>query len=115
MEQIRAQCKKLKPFKAPGPDGIPNVVLMKCADLLAGRLCHIYRAMLDKNLLYKPWKEFITIVLRKPCKPSYDTPKAYRPIALLNMMWKVITAIIANHITYITEKHQLLPTNHFGR
>jgi len=113
-EQIRAQCKKLKPFKAPGPDGIPNVVLTKCADLIAGRLCHIYRAMLDKNLLYKPWKEFVTIVLRKPCKPSYDTPKAYRPIALLNTMWKVITAIIANHITYITEKHQLLPTNHFG-
>jgi len=29
-------------------------------------------------------------------------------------MWKVVTAIIANHITYVTEKHQLLPANHFG-
>src|SRR5260221_645906 len=62
----------------------------------------------------KPWKEFVTVVLRKPGKPSYDTPKAYRPIALLNTMWKVITAIIANHITYVTEKHQLLPANHFS-
>ena len=41
-------------------------------------------------------------------------PKAYRPIALLNTMWKVITAIIANHITYVTEKYQLLLANHFG-
>ena len=70
--------------------------------------------MLDKSFMHKPWKEFITVVLRKPGKPNYDTPKAYRPIALLNTMWKVVTAIIANHITYITEKHQLLPANHFG-
>ena len=113
-EQIIAQLKKLKPFKAPGPDGIPNITLTKCADLIAERLSHIYRAMLDKNLMYKPWKMFITVVLRKPGKPNYDVPKAYRPIALLNTMWKVATAIIANHISYITEKHQLLPANHFG-
>jgi len=113
-EQIKVQLKKLKPFKAPGPDGILNVVLTKSADLIVARMLPIYKAMLDKSLMYKLWKEFATVVLRKPSKPRYDMPKAYRPIALLNTMWKVITAIIANHITYITKKHQLLPTNHFG-
>jgi hypothetical protein len=63
VEQIEAQLKRLKPYKAPGPDGIPNIVLTKCSDLIAGRLCHIYRAMLDKNLMFKPWKEFVTVVL----------------------------------------------------
>ena len=33
-EQVRRQLKWLKPYKAPGPDGIPNIVLMQCADLL---------------------------------------------------------------------------------
>jgi hypothetical protein len=70
--------------------------------------------MLERGLLYKPWKASTTVVLRKPGKPHYDVPKAYRPIALLNTMWKVLTAIIANHISFITEEHQLLPTNHFG-
>ncbi len=70
--------------------------------------------MLDKNLTYKPWKVFVTVVLRKLGKPRYNIPKAYRPITLLNTMWKVITAIIANHITYITEKHQLLPADAQG-
>jgi hypothetical protein len=41
-------------------------------------------------------------------------PKAYRPITLLNTMWKILMAIIASHITFLTEKHELLPTNHFG-
>jgi len=113
-KQIHAQLKRLKPYKALGPDGITNIVLTKSADLIIERLAHIYQAMLRGSLIYKPWKEFIMGILRKPGKPRYDTPKAYRPIALLNTMWKVITAIIANHITYVTEKHQLLPANHFG-
>jgi hypothetical protein len=70
--------------------------------------------MLERSSIYKPWKEFIMVVLKKPGKLRYDMLKAYRPITLLNTMWKVITAIIANHITYVMEKHQLLPANHFG-
>ena len=113
-EQVSAQLKKLKPYKAPGPDSIPNIVLTKCADMIVERLTHIYVALLEEKLSYKPWKEFIMIVLRKPGKPRYDAPKAYCPIALLNTMWKVVTVIVASHITYVTEKHQLLPANHFG-
>jgi len=113
-EQIHVQLKKLKPYKAPGPDSILNIVLTKSTNLIIERLMHIYQAMFKGRLMYKPWKEFVTVVLRKPGKPRYNTPKAYRPIALLNIIWKVVTAIIANHITYIMEKHQLLPANHFG-
>jgi len=113
-DQIRKQLKKLKPYKAPGPDRIPNIVLTKNADILVNRLYPLYVAMLDKNLQYSPWKTFTTVVLRKPGKPHYDVPKAYCPIALLNTMWKVLTAIVADQITFLTEKHQLLLKNHFG-
>ena len=33
-EQIHRVIARLGPFKAPGPDGIPNVMLIRCADLL---------------------------------------------------------------------------------
>jgi hypothetical protein len=105
---------KLKPYKAPGPDGIPNIVLTKCADILSDRLYHIYTAMFEKDLFYAPWKQFTTIVLRKPGKPKYNIPKAYRPIALLNTMVKVLTAVLAEQLMYYAEKYQLLPANHFG-
>ena len=77
LEQILFHIRKLKLYKAPGPDGIPNIVLMRCADLLADRLLHIYKAMLERNLHYPPWKSFTTVVLCKPGKPRYDVPKAY--------------------------------------
>jgi len=41
-EQIHAQLKRLKLYKAPGPDGIMNIVLTKSADLIVERLAHIY-------------------------------------------------------------------------
>ena len=70
--------------------------------------------MVRNSWYYDPWKTSTTVVLRKPGKPRYDTPKAYRPIALLNTLCKVLTAIMAEVMTYYTEKYQLLPANHFG-
>ena len=113
-DQLRKQLCKLKPYKAPGPDGIPNIVLMKCTALLTDSLLSIYKAMFECTMMYKPWKMFTTVVLRKPGKPRYNTPKAYRPIALLNMMWKVLMVIVADQLTFTMEKHQLLLANHFG-
>jgi ribonuclease HI len=113
-EAIQRQLRKIKPYKAPGPDGIPNIVLTKCADLLTDRLHHIFVAIYNKRIYYAPWKAFNTIVLRKPGKPSYEVAKAYRPIALINTIWKVLTAILAEQLTFLAEKHQLLPSHHFG-
>ena len=113
-DQIRRHIARLRPYKAPGPDGIPNIVLIKCANLLIGRLHVIYTAIVNKGWYYTPWKTFTTIVLRKPGKPRYDIPKAYRPIALLNTLSKVLTSIIAEQLTYYLEEHQLLPLHHYG-
>jgi hypothetical protein len=54
-EQIRRHLAKLKPFKAPGPDGIPNVVLTKCANTILDRLYYIYSAITEKGLYFAPW------------------------------------------------------------
>ena len=113
-DQILHHITKLKPYKAPGPNSIPNIVLYKCANLLIDRLYHIYKAMLNNGLYYAPWKEFHTVVLQKPGKPCYNTPKAYHPIALLCMMWKVLTATVVEQITYYTKNHDLIPVHHFG-
>src|ERR1700678_198148 len=112
--QIRRLIAKLSPHKAPGPDGIPNIVLQKCVDIIISRLIRIYRAIMDFNLNYGPWKEFTTVVLRKPGKPSYEVPKAHRPIALISTMAKVLTAIVAEGLSKVVERHQLISKTHFG-
>ena len=112
--QLEKVIRKLAPYKAPGPDGIPNIVLQKCFEPLADYLLHLYRAILTLDEYYDPWQEFTTVVLRKPDKPNYELPKAYRPIALISTMAKVLTAIVADNISKLVEQHNLLPKTHFG-
>lgn len=113
-ETIRQHIAVLSPYKAPGLDGIQNVVLMQCVDLVAPRLLWIYRAILKLKTYYDAWHEFLTVVLRKLQKPSYAVVKAYRPIALLCTMTKVLTAIIAEQVMYLAEYHMLLPKTQFS-
>ena len=48
--------------------------------------------------------------------PRYEMPKAYRPTTLLNTMCKILAPIVADLVTYYTEKHNhLLPHHVRGR
>lgn len=62
-EQIFTHIAKLSPYKAPGPDGIPNIVLQKSAHLIAPYLLLIFRSILGRRIYYQGWQEFITCVL----------------------------------------------------
>ena len=103
MEQLQRNISRTSPYKAHGPDDIPNVVLQKCAPLIQERLLRIYQAILDLETYYEPWKDFTTVVLRKPDKPSYIVPKVYRPIALLSTMAKILTSIVAETISRLVK------------
>ncbi|KAF5340335.1 hypothetical protein D9611_007948 [Ephemerocybe angulata] len=113
-DRVRRHMLKLAPHKAPGLDGIPNVVLQKCANSLSPHLATIYTAVFELNVYYQGWKDSITCVLRKPGKPSYEVPKAYCPIALLPTIGKLLSAIVAEDITRLLETNYEFPRTHFG-
>jgi ribonuclease HI/exonuclease III len=102
------------PKKAPGPDGIINKVLHIIAAQLAPHLTRIYNWSLRLGYCPAHFRQSTTVVLRKPGKDDYTIPKAYRPIALLNTISKLMDSIIARRISYVTEVHQLLPSTHIG-
>jgi len=90
------------------------VALQKCLDLIADHLLLIYRAILSMGMYYDPWRESITVVLRKPGKSNYELLKAYWPIVLLSTVVKVLIALFAEDVSRLVECHQLLPKTHFG-
>jgi len=113
-EQIHRAIRRLKLYKAPGSSEVANIVLMKCADQLVPYLGPIFRATFSLRIYPESWKEFTTVVLRKPGKTDYTIPNAYRPIALLDVVAKVLSACVKEVLEYHTETLQLLPQSQFG-
>ena len=60
------------------------------------------------------YKSAKTICLRKPNKGSYSQAKAWRPIALLNTIGKLMEAIAATRLSELAEKENLLPEMQMG-
>jgi hypothetical protein len=112
-KQITRVVKRLSSFKAPGPNGVCNAIFVNCADTLVPHMGPIFRATFNFKFYPEQWKISTTVVLRKPGRPDYSIPKAYRPIALLDTMAKILSACIAEDITHLTEKNGLLPATHF--
>ena len=53
-------------------------------------------------------------MLRKPSKPDYSDPKAYRVISLLNCLGKVSERILAQRLGYLAETTSLLHPSQIG-
>lgn len=90
VEELEAVINKLPNDKAPGPDGIPNRFLKQCIKSIGKPLTNLFNSCLSHGYHPQRFKESTTLVFRKPQKPNYNTPKAYRPIALLNTIGKVL-------------------------
>lgn len=112
-EDVRLALRTIPPDKVPGPDGIPNRLLKQCRSLHKS-LAQLFTACLEVGYHPPCFKESITVVLRKPQKPAYTTPKAYRPIALLNTIGKLLEKIVANRMSTTLEEKNLLPEGQMG-
>jgi hypothetical protein len=55
-----------------------------------------------------------TIVLHKPGKSSYESPSAWRPIALLKTISKVVKKLLTRRIRNSAEEHHLLHPSQMG-
>lgn len=103
-------------YKAPGPDGIPNAALKKAIEIpsLLTFLTHLFNECLRLGYCPNHFRESTTVILRKPGKPDYTIPKAYRPITLLSTLGKALESVLATRLSYLVEAHTLLPDTHIG-
>lgn len=74
-----------------------------------GILGNFAKAHLHLGHHLKRWRGARIVVLQKSGKPEYSIPGAYRPISLLNTLGKLLEAVVARRLSYLTEKHGLLP------
>ena len=113
-EEVRKAISATKKDKAPGPDGLPNRILHIVAGEALALLTRVFQACIDQGVHPDHFKEATMVMIRKPGKPDYTDPSAYRPIALLNTLGKALEAVVSNRMRYLAETHALLPQTQMG-
>ena len=84
------------PRKAPGPDGLPFHCLHQ-AYLAASEQFNSLFGILG-TIGYDPacWQQATTVIISKQGKPDYSIPKAFKPVAVLNCLGKILEKLMAN-------------------
>ncbi|THC94016.1 hypothetical protein EYZ11_006525 [Aspergillus tanneri] len=113
-EEVHRALQAAKPMKAPGEDRLPMLVWKQLWQWLNKVILRVFTASVNLGYYPEQWKRAKIIVLRKPGKPDYTVPGAYRPISLLNTLGKVLEAVMAKRLSYYAEAHHLLPITQFG-
>ena len=107
LTEVRDAVKAMPLAFAPGLDHIPVVVLCKNLFILAPWLRLIYSASLSLQYFPRIWRVAKVIVLRKPGKASYSTPRSYRPISLRSHLGKGLERIVNRRLMHDLESHQV--------
>ena len=101
---------------APGPDNITWHHLKAIFEIehVDQSVCLLFNNMCNSGTWPSWFKESISVIIPKPKKPDYTVPKAYRPIALLNTLGKLLTKVIANRLQFDAAAHSLLHEGQCG-
>ena len=107
--EIQRAVNNAAPDKAPGPNGYTNRALRQLVSVAPAQVRSLFERYIQEGIQPSHFKRAATIVLRKPGKKDYSTPSAFRPIALLDTLGKILESIVSERIRYAVEKYKTLP------
>jgi hypothetical protein len=101
---------------SPGPD---HVTWRHLKQVLALPVCTkvvltLANACIETGRWPKHFKESTSVIIPKPNKPSYSTPKAFRLIVLLNTLGKLVEKMISNQFQHDMIKYDIVDPNQMG-
>lgn len=113
-EEIRKSVFDPSIKKAPGASGMTFGVLRTAWNVASMEICAIIRRSFIHADVPPDWKKEIVAVIPKLGKPDYSIPKAYRPIALIECIAKVVERVVSCRLGYLNQSLQLAPDQFAG-
>ncbi|KAK3264600.1 hypothetical protein CYMTET_26673 [Cymbomonas tetramitiformis] len=105
-EAYRQAVKKMKTNKAAGPMGIQNEILKQMPDRFHDQLCELMKLMWEHRHTPLPWKKGYFCFHHK--QGEVTKQKNYRPIALLDCLFKLYTTVLTKMLADFCEINGML-------
>ena len=111
-ENIKNAIKDLKNGSAPGPDGVPTILLKECAEQLSEPISLLWNKSLETGKIPAKLKSGIVSPVFK--SGSKAEPKNYRPVVLTSHIIKLFERIVSNEIISYLDKINSWNANQHG-
>ena len=109
--ELQEALRKLKEHKATGPDEIPNELFKLLDHNTEQILLNAFNEIWEKGHIPDSWKE-ATVVSLYEGKGAETDPANYRPISLLNTIYKVFASMIQARLA--TQREKQLRNTQYG-
>lgn len=94
--EIKRAIFSFKPFKAPGPDGLHPFFYQKYWNIIGPSVVKLCKDIFDSQVI--PFIISNTYLCLIPKIPNANNIRNFRPISLCNMIYKIVTKILANRL-----------------
>ena len=111
-ETVKKELDRLNEHKVPGLDGIPNIVLRRCAEELAVPLERLFNRTMEEGKIPKEWRQARIVPICK--KGARCEPGNYRPVSLTSQVCKVMERLVKSAIMDHLEENELLTRHQHG-
>ena len=106
--------KKLQPKINPSPDGIPQILLKKCATSLSKPVAYLLRLSFLQGKIPLYWKKSIIVPLYKGKNLDKSSPNSYRPVALTCPIAKMVERCIFTEMKAFLDHKKVIPPYQHG-
>ncbi|KAH7548829.1 hypothetical protein BM1_10854 [Bipolaris maydis] len=112
--ELERACSNKVKSSSPGPDALSQDIITAAYQAQPNTFFKAYSLLFNYGYHPTCWRRATGAILKKPSKPDYSTPKAYRVITLLSCLGKVTERIIAKRLGYLAETTNLLHDSQIG-
>jgi hypothetical protein len=99
--EIKVALDSIGDLKAPGPDGLPAIFSKKYWSLIGEQVTKEVLNFLNGDILPGSWNETCVTLIPKVKNP--EKMKDLRPISLCNVVYKLISKVLANRLKLILQ------------
>jgi len=98
-DEVTAALFQINPFKSPGPDGFPAIFYQKNWDTVGKDVCCAFLSFLNGGQFDSSLNATNIVLIPKVSSPSKLTD--FRPTSLCNVLYKIISKVLANWLKSI--------------